>query len=230
MITSYRHLVANLNVVSSPAVINLLGLLGYGELTSFEEMARGARHAPSVLDKAEMSKFATAEFAHYEQIQKRLISLGANPVEAMTPFVAAVDGYHAQLEPSNWLEGLVKLYIGEGITADFYRAVSSYLDPETGQLVEEVLTDNGLADFAIERIRAACENDSVTAGRLALWGRRMMGEMIAQAGQVAIAQTEIAQLFISKDSDSSISDDINGLVNKLTVGHARRMDVLGFAS
>lgn len=216
--------------MSNPAVINLLGLLAYGELTSFEEMARGARHAPNVLDKAEMSKFATGEFAHYDKIEKRLTSLGADPVAAMEPFVSAVNGYHAQLEPSNWLEGLVKLYIGEGITADFYRAVSSYLDSETADLVEEVLTDNGLADFAIERIRAACEDDSVTAGRLALWGRRMMGEMIAQAGQVAIAQTEIAELFISKDSDSSIGDDITALVNKLTVGHARRMDVLGFAS
>lgn len=216
--------------MTNPAVIDLLGLLAYNELASFEQMAKDAQLAPDLGDKAEMSKFAKREYSNYKKISKRLISLGSDPVEAMKPFVAAIEGYHANLEQSSWLEGLVKAYIGEGIAADFYRETTRFLDDETSALIEKVLEDKGLADFAIERIRQACENDSVAAGRLALWGRRMMGEMIAQAGQVAIAQTEIAQLFISKDSATSISDDISSLVNKLTVGHARRMDVLGFAS
>ena len=215
--------------MTSPAVVDLLGLLAYGELSSFEQMAADAQKAPSLQDKANMSKFATGEFEHYERICNRLVSLGADPLEAMGPFVNALDAYHAQLIPSNWLEGLVKSYIGEGIASDFYREVSKFLDKETAELVDEVLSDNGLADFAIERIRHACANDSITAGRLALWGRRMMGEMIAQAGQVATARSALSELFITTEPTSAI-DDLSGLVNRLTVGHARRMDVLGFAS
>lgn len=218
----------NLNVVTSTAVVDLLGLLAYGELSSFEQMAADAHNAPTLFDKSEMSKFATGEFEHYEKICVRISSLGVDPIDAMSPFSKALDAYHAQLVPSNWLEGLVKSYIGEGIAADFYREVSKFLDSETAKLVEEVLTDNGLADFAVERIRQACENDSVTAGRLALWGRRMMGEMIAQAVLVAQARMELAQLFITEEANAG--SDIDGLVNRLTVGHARRMDVLGFAS
>ena len=218
----------NLNDVTNSAVVDLLGLLAYGELSSFEQMAADAHMAPTLFDKAQMSKFATDEFEHYKKISSRLTGLGVDPIDAMSPFSKALDAYHAQLVPSNWLEGLVKSYIGEGIAADFYREVSKFLDKETAQLVEEVLADNGLADFAVERIRQACENDSVTAGRLALWGRRMMGEMIAQAVLVAQARMELAQLFISKEAN--VGSDIDGLVNRLTVGHARRMDVLGFAS
>lgn len=214
--------------MTSPAVVDLLGLLAYGELSSFERMAADAQNAPTLHDKTEMSKFATGEFEHYKKICSRLTGIGADPIKAMEPFTAALDGYHAQLIPGNWLEGLVKSYIGEGIAADFFREVSKFLDSETAQLVEEVLADNGLADFAVERIRQACENDSVTAGRLALWGRRMMGEMIAQAAQVAIARKELADLFITEETN--VGEDMNGLVNRLTVGHARRMDVLGFAS
>ena len=216
--------------MTSPAVIDLLGLLAYGELSSFEQMAADAQKAPSLQDKAAMSKFASGEFEHYTRITSRLKGLGVEPVDAMQPFAAALDGYHQQLVPSNWYEGLVKSYIGEGIASDFYREASKFLDKETAELVEEVLSDNGLADFAIERIREVCENDAIMAGRLALWGRRMMGEMIAQAAVAASERMTLAQLFVSDQPSNSLADDLNGLVNRLTVGHARRMDVLGFAS
>ncbi len=216
--------------MTSPAVVDLLGLLAYGELASFGHMAADAQNAPSLYDTAQMSKFATVEHDNYNSICARLTALGVDPITAMQPFSTALDAYHAQLIPSNWLEGLVKSYIGEGIAADFYREVSKYLDKETAELVEEVLTDRGLADFAIERIRQACDGDSVTAGRLALWGRRMMGEMIAQAGQVATHRNALAELFISSEPNELSAEDVTGLVNRLTVGHARRMDVLGFAS
>ena len=216
--------------MNSPAVIDLLGLLAYGELSSFEQMAADAQKAPSLQDKAQMANFASGEFEHYNRIISRLKGLGVDPVDAMKPFAGALDAYHNQLVPSNWLEGLVKSYIGEGIASDFYREVSKFLDKETAELVEEVLSDNGFADFAIERIRQASENDAIMAGRLALWGRRMMGEMIAQAALVAKERMSLAELFISSEPSESLVEDLNGLVNRLTVGHARRMDVLGFAS
>ncbi len=216
--------------MTSPAVIDLLGLLAYGELSSFEQMAADAQKAPSLQDKAQMANFASGEFEHYNRIISRLKGLGVDPLEAMQPFVSALDGYHNQLVPSNWLEGLVKSYIGEGIASDFYREVSKFLDKETADLVEEVLSDNGFADFAIERIRQASEADAIMAGRLALWGRRMMGEMIAQAALVAKERMSLAELFISSEPSESLVEELNGLVNRLTVGHARRMDVLGFAS
>lgn len=216
--------------MTNAAVVDLLGLLAYGELASFEHMAADAQNAPTLFDKSQMSKFASEEYEHYESICKRIKALGVDPVVAMQPFTKALDGYHDQLVPNNWLEGLVKSYIGEGIASDFYREVIKFLDKETAELVDEVLADNGLADFAVEHIRQACENDSVTAGRLALWGRRMMGEMIAQAATVAKGKIALAELFISNQESENLTDDLNGLVNRLTVGHARRMDVLGFAS
>ena len=44
------------------------------------------------------------------------------------PFVAAIDEFHARTAPSDWLEGLVKAYVGDGIAVDFCRAVAELLD------------------------------------------------------------------------------------------------------
>ena len=219
-------------VVTSLAVIDLLGVLAYGELVAFERTATDASLAPTLEDKAALAKMAAAEFAHFEQLAAHLADLGSDPIAAMQPFVTALDQFHNTLTPRDWLEGLLKAYVGDGIANDFYREISSHMDSETAALVSEVLADVGLADFAVERIRAAIELDPKIAGRLALWGRRLMGEMISQASLVALSRPALQELFFNPPAGDAgkPATDLTGMVNRLTVSHAKRMDVLGLAS
>ena len=112
----------------------------------------------------------------------------------MQPFIAALDAFHARTAPADWLEGLVKAYVGDGIAADFYRAVADLLDPQTRALVADVLADTGHAEFVIARVRAAIEADPQVAGRLALWARRLVGEALGQAQRVAAERAPLARL------------------------------------
>ncbi|MFD0070395.1 ferritin-like fold-containing protein, partial [Streptomyces sp. NPDC127574] len=160
------------------AVVDLLGALAYGELAAFERLAEDAKLAPTLSDKAELAKMASAEFHHFEQLSNRLSAIGADAGQAMDPFVAALDGFHKQTAPSDWLEGLVKAYVGDSIASDFYREVAARLDSDTRGLVLGVLDDTGHASFAIEKGRAAIDADPRVGGRLALWARRLMGEAL----------------------------------------------------
>lgn len=141
------------------AVVDLLGALAYGELAAFERLAEDAKLAPTLADKAELAKMASAEFHHFEQLRDRLTEIGAEPTEAMQPFVAALDGFHKQTAPSDWLEGLVKAYVGDSIASDFYREVAARLDKDSRLLVLGVLDDTGHASFAVEKVRAAIDAD-----------------------------------------------------------------------
>jgi 1,2-phenylacetyl-CoA epoxidase catalytic subunit len=183
--------------VTSPAVIDLLGVLAYGELVAFERTAADASLAPTLEDKTALAHMAAAEFAHFEQISAHLTSLGTDPIAAMQPFVSALNQFHNTLTPRDWLEGLLKAYVGDGIANDFYREISSHMDSETAKLVTEVLSDVGHAEFAVERIRNAIEQDPKVAGRLALWGRRLMGEMISQATLVAGFSSSASRTFLT---------------------------------
>jgi hypothetical protein len=219
-------------VVTSPAVIDLLGVLAYGELVAFERTAVDASLAPTLEDKAALAQMASAEFAHFEQLSAHLTSLGADPIAAMQPFVLPLDQFHNTLTPRDWLEGLLKAYVGDGIANDFYREISSHMDTETATLVTKVLSDVGHAEFAVQRIRTAIEQDPKIAGRLALWGRRLMGEMISQATLVAGSRPALQELFFARSADETpkTATDLTAMVNRLTVSHAKRMDVLGLAS
>jgi hypothetical protein len=213
-----------LGVVSSPAAVDLIGVLAYGELGSFERHATDAAAAPTLSDKVQLAAMAATEYRHFADLCAFLQTNGHDPIAAMQPFTAALDAFHASMAPRDWLEGIMKAYVGDGITADFYREMSAYVDHQTAELVVAVVSDTQMSDYAVGRLREAISADPKVAGRLALWGRRLMGELIGQATLVAGSRPAISALFLQHAAE------VDGLVNRLTVAHSRRMDALGLAS
>lgn len=213
-------------------VADLLGLLAYAELVAFFRLSEDAALAQSLADKAALGEMAVAEFGHFQLLRDQLARLGAVPEQAMLPFVAPLDAFHARTVPANWLEGLVKAYVGDGIAADFYRAVGELLGPPHKDLVREVLADTGHAAFVIPRVRAAIEADPKVAGRLALWARRLVGEALAQAHRVVGERPPLAHLLASALSGRETVGDqgeIGRMFARLTDAHDQRMAALGLA-
>jgi hypothetical protein len=213
------------------AVIDLLAALAYGELTAFERLADDASFAPTISDKAALAAMAVAEYNHFALLVTRLRELGASPEEAMEPFVDALEAFHERTAPGDWLEGLVKAYVGDGIAEDFYREVSAYLDPSTRELVLEVLEDTGHSEFAVDRVRAAIDLDPKLAGRLALWGRRLVGEALSQAQRVAAERDALASLLVGGvDRPGADLAEVGRMFARLTENHTRRMAALGLSA
>jgi ferritin-like protein len=227
------HLEATLSTPASPspavdpqAVVDLLGVLAYGELTAFDRLADDARLAPTLSGRAALAGMAAAEIGHFRRLTERLAELGTDPEVAMRPFVEVFDTFHATTAPSTWLEGLVKAYVGDGIAADFYREVAEFLDPSTRQLVLEVLADTGHADFAVREVRAAVAADPALSGRLALWARRLVGEALSQAQRVAAERDALALLLVGGTGDLT---GVAALLKRLTAAHTARMQTIGLS-
>src|SRR5499427_1883422 len=181
----WASLVTGTGGADSDGLTDLFGLLAYAELVAFFNLSGDAALAPTLEDKAALGGMAVAEFGHFRALHGELTRMGAVPEQAMQPFVAPLNAFHARTAPADWLEGLVKAYVGDGIAADFYRTVAELLDQRTRALVLEVLADTGHAEFAVARVREAIEADPRVAGRLALWARRLVGEALSQAQRVA---------------------------------------------
>lgn len=212
------------------AVVDLLGGLAYGELRAFSQLAADAELAPSLSHRSELAFLAGQELGHYALLADRLRSLDVAPEAAMQPFVAPIDAFHDRTRPSGWLEGLVKAYVGEGIAQDFYREIAAYVDPGTRDLVIRVLDDSGPAGFVISAVRGAIAADPRVGGRLALWGRRLVGEALSQAQHVAVERDALAALLIgSVGGPSADLAELGRMFVRLTEEHSRRMERLGLA-
>ncbi len=209
-------------------VVDLLGVLAYTELVAFERLAADASLAPSISDEVALALMATAEIRHFTRLAERLSELGVDPSVAMAPFVEPIGEFHAKTAPGDWLESLVKAYVGDGIATDFYREVSRAVDPETRALVLEVCSDTGHANFAVATVRAAIEADPRIGGRLALWGRRLVGEAMSQAQRVAAERDGLASLLVGGvDRPGMGLAELGAMFSRLTDAHTRRMQTLG---
>jgi hypothetical protein len=212
------------------AVVDLLGALAYGELAAFERLAEDAKLAPSLSEKAELAAMASAELHHFEQLRDRLRSVDADPTASMEPFAAALDGFHRQTAPSDWLEGLVKAYVGDSIASDFYREVAVRLDSDTRELVLAVLDDTGHAQFAVEKVRAAIAADPRVGGRLALWARRLMGEALSQAQRVVADRDALSAMLVGGVEGGFDLAEVGRMFTRITEAHTKRMAALGLAA
>jgi hypothetical protein len=167
---------------------------------------------------------AAAEIGHHVRLTDRLRELGVDPANAMAPFVSALDRFHESTRPSTWLEGLVKAYVGDGLATDFYREIASFLPDPDRALVLDVLADTGHADFAVREVRAAISANRRVAGRLALWGRRLVGEAMTRSQAVIAEHDRLAELIVGGTGDLT---GVGRLIQRITDAHTARMKTLG---
>ena len=205
--------------------VDLLGAIAYGALTAFERLAADTSGAPSLADKVTLATMAGRQVDHLERVRDRLAELGADLMTAMKPFNRAFDDFHARTRPKDWLEGLVWVYVGSGFADDFYAEVAVHVDPATRALVDEVLSDSAHDEFVVARVRAGIEADPRVAGRLALWGRRMVGEALSQAQRVAVDREGLTALLMGADGVDVVA--VNKAFSRLVENHAARMGRLG---
>jgi hypothetical protein len=207
----------------NPPLADLLALLAYGQLQAFDRMSNDARLAPDLRRRAALSEMAAAEIGTYRRLIRRLGQLGQDPYQAMEPFVAALETYHDETEPKEWLEALVKAYVGDGLADDFYGEVAALLDGDDRDLIMDVLHEGRYATFAADEIRTAIQADPKLANPLSMWARRLVGEGMSQALRVSADRPALVALIAERGGEDGISE----LLKRITAAHTARMSAVG---
>lgn len=208
------------------AIVDLLGAIGYGEISACERLTEDAGRAPSLADKLELLQLANAQFALVGPMLEGLRELGADPYDAMAPFQAPIEAFHEHTAPADWWESLVKAYVGDNLVRDFYREFAVHLDDTTRSIIETTLVEDR-SEFVVDRVRAGIEADPQVAGRLALWGRRIMGEALTQTQHVAAERDTLSEVLAGGVIGTLDLATIADIFGRITQRHVERMSRLG---
>ncbi|MCD4849204.1 ferritin-like domain-containing protein [Arthrobacter sp. AK01] len=205
----------------------LLGAMAYGELSAFGRLSVDSRYAPTLHDRSVLAKIAVGAYGNFALLNDRLAEMGIDPEEAMLPFQRSFDHFHERTKPGDWFESVMKAYVIDTVSSDFYRAVAVFLDATTQQFVDRVASPDQATEVLRVLLRRALADDPRLASRLALWGRRLVGEALTQAQRVG---TEHPQLGPTLRSGGDARAAVKRLTGDLAEKHARRMTGLGLTA
>ncbi|MDD7937799.1 ferritin-like fold-containing protein [Actinomycetospora lutea] len=212
--------------VPGPPAADLLGAVAYGALTAFTRLAADAALAPDLTGRAEMAALAAVEMAHVERIREHLDAHGVDLVTSMAPFAPVLDSFAARTASRDWGEALVGAYVGRTLAVDLVAATGAVAEdapgadllrgPDAGR---EASGESGFDAFA-ERAVHEVAVDEETRGRLAMWGRRLLGETLAAAAEVLDAHPQAASALLGGTSRAAV-------FKALKSRHTKRLSALG---
>jgi hypothetical protein len=136
--------------------------------------------------------------------------------------------------------------VADGVSDDFCRIAAAAVDPESRVLLEEVLDDAAHANLAVGELEAAGAQDEVLVSRLALWGRRLVGEALGVVQQAMSAHPGLGRLVTRRGAEAAAQAESPEpaaaateaedpaapakLFGELTAEHTRRMSRLGLTA
>jgi hypothetical protein len=214
-----------------------LGQLAYLELSQFEILTNELKFSPTTAEKAGLSEAAAKSFQKYRSVAKLLQSAGIDATDAMDPFTERIETFHSRTNGIDWYETVVKVYLVGGLLEDFYKRLAVGLPDELREEVERSLKDATFEKFAKSVLIEAMQNNPQLASRLALWGRRLMGDVLLEL-RAAFDNRKLAGVAKSKkltlESERAVNLEayakLEPLVSELIGAHSMRMDAIGLAA
>jgi hypothetical protein len=221
----------------TPEPREFLGQLAYLQLRQFEILTNELKFSPKTQYKAELSEAAAKSFEKYRAISKSLAGLSVDPTDAMDPFVERIETFHSRTSGNNWHESVIKVYLVSGLLDDFYRRLAIGLEPGLRAEVEKALNDKKFEAFAKRVLLESMDADPQLPSSLALWGRRLMGDVLLEL-RGAFDNRKLAglpktkKLSVAEERELNLAaySKIEPLISELIGAHAMRMDAIGLTA
>jgi hypothetical protein len=204
----------------TPDLMGFLGRAAYVQLTIFENLSRAVSSAPTTSAKTSIGRAAELSISRHRMLADEITRDGGSPAEAMEPYTGFVDEFERVTRGADWYETLVTCYLTSGFLDDFFARLAVGLPPEPGRRVAEIYKGESGEALLAAQLRIAIEENPRLSSRLAMWGRRLVGDtmLVARASLVY--------------SENHKSDEarIEPVFTELIAAHTRRMDALGLTA
>ncbi len=204
----------------TPDLTEFLGRAAYVQLMLFENLSRAVSTAPTTAAKATIGRAAEISIAKHRALADEIAHTGGTVAEAMEPYTEAVDEFERTTRGADWYETLVTCYLTAGFLDDFFARLAVGLTPDERERIAAIYSSGSGEPLLAEQLTLALADNPRLASRLAMWGRRLVGDTMLVA-RSALRLTE------NHKSDEA---RVEPVFTELIAAHTRRMDALGLTA
>jgi hypothetical protein len=204
----------------TPVLSRYLGQAACLQLLNVETLTSLISSSPTVANKTAMAELAALSLQKYEGLVGEIEKAGGTAAEYMEPFAPRIESFQAVTRGGDWYETLLSSYVIAGILDDFFIALAEGLPEAPAARIRELLSGNEGSRIIVEQLSAATAQNPRLASRLALWGRRLVGDTLL------IARSALAV----PENQAPDEARLEPVFTELIAAHTRRMDDLGLTA
>ncbi|GAB3408966.1 hypothetical protein GCM10027515_26940 [Schumannella luteola] len=203
----------------TPGIDAYLGRAAYLQLALFEDVSRAISAAPSTVAKTSLARVAAPHLDAHRGLVAELVARGVDPAEAMEPYRLDIDDFQRRTLGQDWFETLATCYVTAGFLTDFFLSLAAGLPAELRGRVESLLDVEAGEDVLIDELRAGIDANPRLGSRLAMRGRRLVGDTML-----------VARSALGVGAEGPGEERIEPVFTELVAAHTRRMDALGLTA
>jgi hypothetical protein len=201
----------------SPELDVYLGQAAYLQLSLYETMGRAGAGAPTLSGRLVTGVLATTALERHRAIVAEITRSGHEPADLMAPHRGAIDRFLERTSGADWYESMLTGYVTAGILNDLFANLLRSLPNDVQQRLRSVF-DAREEPAVVEELTARIDEDPVVASRLAMWGRRLVGDTLLVARSALASHAREDQ------------ERLEPVWTELIAAHTRRMDALGLTA
>ncbi|MEX1077693.1 MAG: ferritin-like fold-containing protein [Homoserinimonas sp.] len=204
----------------TPVLSRYLGQATCLQLLNFENLTTLISTAPTLENKTALVRVASLSLEKYQGLVAEIESGGGDAATYMEPFAPRIETFQHATRGGDWYEGLVTSYVTAGILDDFFIALAEGLSDGPAARIRRLLAGNEGSRIIVEQLSAATATNPRLASRLALWGRRLVGDTFL------VARSALAVPANQHPDEARLEP----VFTELIAAHTRRMDDLGLTA
>lgn len=214
-----RVLLSDVRPALVPFVGQALGL----ELDLVAKTGRVLDHAPSLEAQVALAEVVRIHATRATAFARILESEDVEPEDALRPFTDSAREFSNHISGADWYEELLAIHVVSGLLEDFFVAIVPGLPADDQDAMLRALRGESAHPQLVKLLQAAIEQTPRLSDRLAVWGRRLVGDALLQMYLAVNGPDDSGRAVPSQPR-------LEPAFNDIVASHTRRMDELGLTA
>lgn len=204
----------------APTIVPFLSLNALTELYLYEAATKAVLGAPNLQAKGALADIAGGALSKHKRFAAELKRRGLEPHTEMSSYVKRLEEFTSRIQTADWHQHVLTVLLVGGMIEDFMASLAAGLHDGFKREAAEILRDHTSQQALHQLLVAEIATDPRVADKLALWGRRLVGDTLLLARDV---------LGLSAHREF-VGEQMAPVFTKITGDHMQRMDSLGLTA